>query len=826
MDEEEVNKRNDLNKEEVIVKISCDTLVEDVADRDTVIEEVTECMRTPRPTLYEQNETPGGSIYWEPHVEGIPIPVEGTYYDTIDEALDMYTKYAEMASFEVKKGGQRLTKSGAVQHKYLMCNKEGVPKGINIDTLDPEYNKQKRNTTTHVTGCKARIRLVLDIVSAKYKLVEFKPKHNHMLIPKEYKHFTKKQRKMNQSEKMFVVKAATNKIGATRAHNLYCSMKGGYEYVHGTTDDFKNHQRDVNQFIGESDAQMLINKMENRKKYVPNFTFQYKVENSELVAMFWADEVAKCNYKEFGDIVSFDATFNSNKDSSGISCDSTESHQISLVIPFESYEISLESHVILVESQEILLESHVILLESHVILLFSQFESHEISMESQVIHIEIRISLESQMIHVESQVIRIESHVISLESHICKEIYNETYFKERFDKIVWNMFIEPLEFEEKWAQLIEDFGLQSHKWLKKMFNLREIWIPAYFIDSPLYGLMRTTSRFESENSFFKSFTSPGATLVISLESQMIHVESQEIHIESHHSPVNDFIVINIPEDDVEPKQIILDPDDQPMWESAKTVAPTPNSAIIQLDVDDNFVINSTHLNMILENKFDGYLRADPHDQHASKMSWARSDQRSYYSNILSWSRRTHSRILDITARGIFLYKSPNQAFQFLEDKVLFEHDWPIKSKNDHHRKSVSFTDGSDSNTDNSRFMEKLKTMDSQIISLNEELEDMREKNNEHRNGNASKNNMNDDTPMCECHEANYIQSEGYHNRNSYDSFSHQSLHDHDSEKSLTELNNGVKNDLEDFKRCIRSMRTVHWKLFVKDDGKTTGVLPN
>nr|GEY15388.1 ribonuclease H-like domain-containing protein [Tanacetum cinerariifolium]GEY15582.1 ribonuclease H-like domain-containing protein [Tanacetum cinerariifolium] len=66
-------------------------------------------------------------------------------------------------------------------------------------------------------------------------------------------------------------------------------------------------------------------------------------------------------------------------------------------------------------------------------------------------------------------------------------------------------------------------------------------------------------------------------------------------------------------EDVEPKQIILDPDDQPMWDSAKTVASTPNSAIIQLDVDDNFVINSTHLNMIRENKFDGYLRADPHD---------------------------------------------------------------------------------------------------------------------------------------------------------------------------------------------------------------------
>ncbi|GJV97860.1 hypothetical protein Tco_1549437 [Tanacetum coccineum] len=57
-----------------------------------------------------------------------------------------------------------------------------------------------------------------------------------------------------------------------------------YEYVHGTTDDFKNHHREVNVFI----------------------------ENSDLVAIFLADEVAKFNYKEFGDIVSFDATLNSN----------------------------------------------------------------------------------------------------------------------------------------------------------------------------------------------------------------------------------------------------------------------------------------------------------------------------------------------------------------------------------------------------------------------------------------------------------------------------------------------------------------------------------
>ncbi|GJX24964.1 hypothetical protein Tco_0231260 [Tanacetum coccineum] len=77
--------------------------------------------------------------------------------------------------------------------------------------------------------------------------------------------------------------------------------------------------------------------------------------------------------------------------------------------------------------------------------------------------------------------------------------------------------------------------------------------------------------------------------------------------------------------------------------------------------------------------------------------------------------------------------------------------------------------------------------------------------------------MNDDTLVCEHHEANYIQSEGYQNRNSHNSYSHQSHHDlDDSEKSLTKLNNDVKNDLEDFKRCIRSMRTDYDKHYEKE----------
>ncbi|GJX61400.1 hypothetical protein Tco_0294300 [Tanacetum coccineum] len=109
-------------------------------------------------------------------------------------------------------------------------------------------------------------------------------------------------------------------------------------------------------------------------------------------------------------------------------------------------------------------------------------------------------------------------------------------------------------------------------------------------------------------------------------------------------------------------------------------------------------------------------------------------------------------------------------------------------------------------------------MDSQFQSLEKDMNEIRDVNH------VSKN---DDTLMCERHEVNSIQSEGYQNQNSQDSYSPQSLHNpNDSEKSLTELNKDVRNDLKIFKRRIRSMRTVHDKLFTRDEGKTTGVLPN
>ena len=77
---------------------------------------------------------------------------------------------------------------------------------------------------------------------------------------------------------------------------------------------------------------------------------------------------------------------------------------------------------------------------------------------------------------------------------------------------MWTDRIEPEEFEALWERLLVDFNLKSHEWLLDMYNLRHNWIPAYYRDELMSGLMRTSSRSESENNAYGRLTSIDLTL--------------------------------------------------------------------------------------------------------------------------------------------------------------------------------------------------------------------------------------------------------------------------------------------------------------------------
>ena len=78
---------------------------------------------------------------------------------------------------------------------------------------------------------------------------------------------------------------------------------------------------------------------------------------------------------------------------------------------------------------------------------------------------------------------------------------------EKMKTYIWSSNLEIDEFESGWKAVIGEFKLEDNKWLSDMYDIRKSWIPAYFRDSPMFGLMRTTSRSEVKIFSFHSFTS-------------------------------------------------------------------------------------------------------------------------------------------------------------------------------------------------------------------------------------------------------------------------------------------------------------------------------
>ncbi|GKB14475.1 hypothetical protein Tco_0848398 [Tanacetum coccineum] len=75
----------------------------------------------------------------------------------------------------------------------------------------------------------------------------------------------------------------------------------------------------------------------------------------------------------------------------------------------------------------------------------------------------------------------------------------------------------------------------------------------------------------------------------------------------------------------------------------------------------------------------------------------------FYHNL----NKTTQEALNAAAGSIFLYKTPNQAYQFLEDKVLLKLDWAKNQKpKPSLKKTVAFADKGSSNSDTDRLWQE------------------------------------------------------------------------------------------------------------------------
>ncbi|XP_019196093.1 PREDICTED: protein FAR1-RELATED SEQUENCE 5-like [Ipomoea nil] len=86
-------------------------------------------------------------------------------------------------------------------------------------------------------------------------------------------------------------------------------------------------------------------------------------------------------------------------------------------------------------------------------------------------------------------------------------------FRKELNVIVWDKTLGREEYEIQWNTLMTEYSLEEHKWFKQMYEIRSSWIEAYYNDVFMGGLMRTTSRSESENGLFGGCINTHGTLL-------------------------------------------------------------------------------------------------------------------------------------------------------------------------------------------------------------------------------------------------------------------------------------------------------------------------
>ncbi|KAF5781947.1 putative transcription factor FAR family [Helianthus annuus] len=466
-----------------------------------------------------------GLPYYIPDVPLSSRPVIGMIFSSLEQACQFYENYAKLGGFTVRKNTQT-TNRGVISLKYLVCSKEGHKIFRRINTLKDDKEsgskeKQIRRRPSIRTGCLAHLRLQI-CETNKYKVYSFVERHNHELVDADDYHLLSAARNLSYNKEQLIFDLSKLNIGPIKAFNIMRTHFGGFEEVGATKVDCKNFKRDINLFIGKHDAQMVINRLELKRDFLPDFSCEYfNLEEGVLGGLFWADQDMKRNYLVFGDVVSFDSTFRSNK-------------YDMVFVPFTG----IDNHHHNVTFAAALLANETADTYKWLLKVFKKVfgsaprvvvTDQDAAMKKAIAEVFTTTRHRLCMWHI----------MMKVAGKVGKPLKKDKTFKQRICNIVWTDLIEPVEFETKWMEMISEFNLANNTWLSDMYSLKADWIPAYYRHEHMSGLMRTTSRSESENHFFGQVANSSLTLVEFLSHFETAMEAQRYaHRKNDHDTRN------------------------------------------------------------------------------------------------------------------------------------------------------------------------------------------------------------------------------------------------------------------------------------------------
>ncbi|KAI3992063.1 hypothetical protein MKX01_014954 [Papaver californicum] len=455
-------------------------------------------------------------------------PLDGMEFESEEAARIFYNSYARRIGFSTRVSVyHRSRRDGAIICRQIVCSRQGFRHDRDRDGNSSESRSKRQRSVTRV-GCKAMI-MVKKQDSGKWIVSKFVKEHNHELVGPDKVHSLRSHRHVSGPARSLIGTLQAAGIGPSGVMSVLIKESGGANNVGFTTVDCRNYMSGSKQKTLGTGGQHVLDYLRRMRAENSNFFFAIQGDSDHSTGnILWVDANSKMNYNYFGDTVTFDTTYRTNR----------------YRVPFAPFT-GLNHH-----GQPVLFGCTIILNESEASLVWL-FETW-LSVMSGIHPVSITTDQDRVMRAAVSHVFPNTRHRFCRRSIFreAQEKLSPVYqsypnFEAEFRKCV-NMPETIDEFEMCWETLLQRFCLVENEWFQSMYLLREQWVPVYLRDT-FFGDMSITQSSDSINSCFDGYINASTTIQILVKQYEKAIASRhEKEVKAEYDTLNTAPVLKTP----------------------------------------------------------------------------------------------------------------------------------------------------------------------------------------------------------------------------------------------------------------------------------------
>jgi zinc finger SWIM domain-containing protein 3 len=234
-------------------------------------------------------------------------PQVGMEFSTLEDAWKHWENYGKQMGFGVrKKFINKSKRDGKVTTRGFVCSKEGARR---LDKRD--LNCRHRDETR--TNCFVRMFVSLVRETEKYKVYDFVAEHNHFLHLSETPYMMKSHQQIPEVQAFAINLACASRVTPPKATRELMSREAGGRCIDLDQTNSLRTKRQRKLIYGE--AGWLLKYFQEQLTKDPSFKYAIQLDSEEQITnIFWVDARMITDYFYFGDVLTFDTTYGTNKE--------------------------------------------------------------------------------------------------------------------------------------------------------------------------------------------------------------------------------------------------------------------------------------------------------------------------------------------------------------------------------------------------------------------------------------------------------------------------------------------------------------------------------